>query len=122
MEAVRPSDCFTVVSAVPSGRLVVCVSVPVVLLTVVETVEPSGCLTVVVLEEEPEDELPPEEELPPEDDPPPLEPPEEEPPPVAGSVSRTISQPQTVQDLWRVPFWEDVAGRSTTQSPAVWAA
>ena len=57
----------------------------------VETVEPSGRLTVVVLEEEPEDELPPEEELPPEDDPPPLEPPEELPPPVAGSVSRTIS-------------------------------
>ena len=139
--AVRPPACWTVVSVVPlgrvtvftvepsfavpvvvtvpsfwvsttvlepSGRRVVSVTVPVVLLTVVEVVEPSGFFTEVVL---------PLEELPGE-----ASPPGKEPPPVAGMDSRSSSKPQTVQDLWRMPLWVEVAGRSTTQSPAVWAA
>ena len=67
----------------PSGRFVVSVTAPVVLLVLVEVVEPSGFCTVVVLPEEP-----PEEEPPPPEDVPPSE---EEPPPVAGMDSRTIS-------------------------------
>ena len=64
----------------PSGRRVVSVTVPVVLLVLVAVVDPSGFFTVVVVPEE----LPPEEE-------PPEDPPPEEPPPVAGMVSRSSS-------------------------------